>query len=523
MITNYDKIRILWIDDCEGQDAGYMYPEKMLPSGELERYFTIVGHPDIPGPSTIRTPKDFGTCFSPFWWGVGDTKLFPPEIIGMDYNLQKWIDTKVRVTEQSDEVPPYLMSGASKPSGVTSESGTSGRNNEWTAGFEGLVLGIFTSSLLHQHPIGIVPMTNYGDLLENVPEVRALHLISKEILHIDYSKFGVSGEDRSWEKVLMKGVKALRVRIEGLYESGQIVLSPSDLMILANDASHGVLTIRSPHALRRLPIQGLFMDIPEEKRDSAIHTWARELMRTVMVDCEELKQARELAGKVWEAYNNDEQVSNRKNLSLLASRKGAGKSIDETEYARLSEMFLVSKNRCRSSGCVDITSGNFSDRERRWAALLIALNMLRRLILIRKHVKTQVHKATGQTDDVTEGPFLSPADLFLALYPNPSSPLILPWHSGKNINHSFGWVKNMLRWKQESFVSKDIGDLALSAVDLLAGQGWMPEGPHGLTYSERLVLRGFALDDPNLSESDWRSYTKSNLVLWGLQGVAENV
>ena len=61
--------------------------------------------------------------------------------------------------------------------------------------------------------------------------------------------------------------------------------------------------------------------MPEEKRDGAIHKWARDLMRTVMVDCEELRQAQELAGVVWDAYNNNDLVEDRKNLSLLACRK----------------------------------------------------------------------------------------------------------------------------------------------------------------------------------------------------------
>ena len=526
MKIKFDPIRIFWIDDCEGQDAGYMYPEKTLPTEELQRYFAIVSHPNIPGPSTIRTPQDFGTCFSPFWWGNAETDLLPPEIIGMDYNLQKWIDAKTRLTKQKSRSRSYMAGGTS----TTTAAGTNVESakaqdgdKEWTAGFEGLILGIFTSSLLHQHPIGIVPMTNYGDLLENVPEVRALHLISKEILHIDYSEFGVSGEDRSWEKVLKKGVKALRVRIENLYEDGQIVLSPSDLMALAEDAEHGVLTLRSQHAVRRLPVQGLFIDVPEAERDGAIHKWARDLMSTVIVDCKELRQAQELASVVWDAYNNNNLVEGRKNLSLLACRKEAGKKIDQAKYDRLCGDFFV-VNKKATFGCVDITStgDDYSDRVRRWAALLITRNMLKKLIRIRKRMDAL---RIGDYDDIyPTGPVLTANDLFLALFPASEGATILPWHAGRKLsNTAETWPTSMLDWRTKGYTGgRRKGDLALSVYDLLAGKEWKPEGPYGLTDSERIVLRGFALEDKDLSEADWRACNRANLVLWGNQQEVEH-
>jgi hypothetical protein len=85
-------------------------------------------------------------------------------------------------------------------------------------------------------------------------------------------------------------------------------------------------------------------------------------------------------------------------------------------------------------------------------------------------------------------------------------------------------MKHLLRWSKDARYTREdkkteYGDLALSVIDLLAGSQWNEEdpchGPHGVTDSERLVLRGFALDDPDLSQSDWRSYSKSNLILWG--------
>ncbi|MBC2714955.1 MAG: hypothetical protein HF978_06560 [Desulfobacteraceae bacterium] len=510
----YDKIRILWIDDCEGQDAGYMYPEKKLPD-ELAKYFQIVNHSAIPGPSSIRTSSDFGTCFGPFWWGSGDTSKFPPEIIAMDYNLRKWTDTHGKVNDErnNESTDPLSVSQSNKSKFVVT-SDPSKKDVGMKAGFEGLVMGIFISSLLYQHPIGIVPMTNYGNLLEDVSEVRTLHLISKEILNIDYSEFGVSGEDRSWTNVIKKGVQALRARIENLYETFQITLSPSDLMALTESADHGVLTMHSPHAERKFSINGLFIDIPEENRAEAIQKWARDLLQTVMVDCDELKQAQELCGTVWNAYDNDELVKDRKNLSLLTIIKEAGDNYDKDAYKDLTQKFGVSGKKCKQ-GCVDIKTGAYSDRVRRWATFLVTLNLLKRVIQIKKRVEEHVRKTTIEVIDNSESPVMTVDDLYLALFPAPSSPLVIPWHEGKGIDKSFNWVTTMRRWKDKKEVGKKTGDLALSLPDMLAGESWNPEGPHGLTPSEQLILRGFALEDKELSQKDWDSYNTARLIFRG--------
>ena len=85
------RIRILWIDDCEEADAGeYAFPEAELPS-DLSEWFQIIRHPNIPSRSSIRTPSDFWIVFNQFW-RTGNSDHLPPEIIAMDYNLKKWRD-----------------------------------------------------------------------------------------------------------------------------------------------------------------------------------------------------------------------------------------------------------------------------------------------------------------------------------------------------------------------------------------------------------------------------------------------
>ena len=527
------RLRILWIDDCEGDDTGYMYPEDELPSEELQRYFRIVTHPDIPKPSTIRTPQDFKTCFGPFLDGDGVSDMLPPELIAMDYVLKKWRGAKVQVVPGSSKtIPPSLRSSASRPAGLIDGGVNSGKEHESAGKFEGLVLGVFIGSLLHDHPIGMVPMTNYGDLLEDIAEVRALHQVSREVLHIDYSEFGTSGEDRSWETVLKKGVKALRARIEDLYARGRIVLSPSDLMALATNAKQEVLTLRSIHALRKLPVQGLFIDVPAETRVGAIKKWATDLLETVMVDCEELRQAEELSSQVWAAYSDDELVNARKNLSLLSWRKENDKPFDQGEYDRLHRDFGIAGLKAKKDTKEIRSTGEYSPRVRRWAALLISLNMLKRLILIQKQVDSL--RVSDFAHIYPTGPVLTADDLFLAMFPIAESPIILPWHAGKSLDKSSSWMKAMLKWSSQKEGEgerevRDIGevdekgDLALDIHNMLAGKGWTEQGPYGLTESERLVLRGFALEHEDLTEADWKANNSAKLVLWGSQQEAIHV
>ena len=505
----FDRIRVLWIDDREEMDG---YPEGQITPPEFQRWFEIVHPASGEEALSFRSAKEFAPVIHGFWF-ADDSAVLPAEIIATDYNLSKRAGVAV-IDQTHEEVDRDLDDLEGDDDLRHAEMNISSSSSALRGvNFEGLLISLFYGTLTYKHPAAIVPMTRY--LSEMPSEVETLHTLVEPFLGVDFQYIGL--EDRRWASILKEGVKHLRRRISDLFESGDVTLSPSDLMALAEDASHGVLTIRSPHALRRLPIHGLFIDVPEEKRDGAINRWASDLMRMVMVDCEELKQAQELTSLVWGAYNNSELVEERKNLSLLASCKKAGKEIDETEYERLSVVFGVSNKKVKSSW-VDITSGDYSDRVRRWAALLITRNMLKRLILIKKRIEAiaaHVHKARGLAADIPDGPVLSADDLFLALFPVPGAPLLVPWHEGKSIDKASGWVRSMMRWKYQDYVANNRGDLALSVRDLLAGKDWTPEGPYGLTCSERLVLRSFALEDPDLSETDWSSYNRSKLVLWG--------
>lgn len=488
MIDNFEKIRILWIDDCPDLHTGFMYPEQDLPE-DLARYFTIIRHPEIPGPSSIRTSADWAQ-FRTFWGAVPEShSLFPPEIIAMDYNLSKWADTSDNgnIRDTSDHAHGSLA--PKEKTIILDDTSNVNRNFSLYAGFEGLVLGIFSSAMLHRHPIGIVPMTNYGDLLAHIPEVRALHFVSKEILDIDFSSFSVSGVDRKWKIVLNKGTKALRNRIDGLYETHQIVLSPTDLMgMFELPGSQQVLKIQSPYASRSLPVQGLFLDVPADIRDDAISNWAQSLLKFVTVECYVLKKAQELADIIWAAYNNSALVNARERLSILAAEKESGNEYDKSEYNILCKEFYVVNKKCKSA-CVSIEMEGYSKDIQRWAAMLITLKLFKLVTQAQAKVNRNF-KDYFNEELVPPSLTVRPHDLFLALFPVPSSPLILPWHCGMTFNSFSGWIKHL----------KTLG---LNIQDILSGADNSRDGKkggEGLTASERIVLQGFAQQDDTL---DW--------------------
>jgi hypothetical protein len=164
-------------------------------------------------------------------------------------------------------------------------------------------------------------------------------------------------------------------------------------------------------------------------------------------------------------------------------------------------------------------SGAYSPRVRRWATLLVIHRMLRRAIQGRKRLLSALKQDEISDQDFNLKPLvtLSVADIFAALYPVAASPIVLPYENGGSLNREHGWVRNLLRLRQDAWVvPNQIGDLALSIADVLAGRGWSPEEKaFGLRPFERQVLRGLVLDDKELTESDWMAYPVAANILTG--------
>lgn len=448
----YDKLRILWIDDREADDPTYQYPEPELPA-TYQPYFTIIRHPQG-GLSSVRSPREFSDLFGPFWAGV-DRRSFPAEIIAMDYVLTKWAAEKVR--DRPDRtVEDHLfdqMDRDNRSAGfqVDVPKGTDGQ----IVGFEGLLIGVFYASLTCDYPAGLVPMTHYGNLMESANEVRALHAMSKPLLDIDYSNFGVSGADRSWRNVLSQGLKSLRCRIISLFLRRRIILSLADIVALKDNPDEAVLTIRSSYGTRRLPVAGLFADVADpSERVRQVITWSEELLTEAGDEdpFEAIAEARSVAEAHWLRYLKDSDViEERWRLSeLCASRKHANACLDDSELARLEARFEVSGpakppermwegwSISRKNRIITICDDSADGLVLRWASVFVLARLIAHLIRAQSKLSSKSGGGSGSCFS-----HFSSRDWLYALMPAPDTPLILPaHHKGRNNPASAGGTLN---------------------------------------------------------------------------------
>jgi hypothetical protein len=502
-MTTYDKLRILWIDDREADSPTYQYPQPELPK-EYEPFFTIIRHPKG-GLSSVRTPQEFSDLFGPFWAGI-DRSVFPAEIIAMDYVLSKWSPEVIlpRRDKETEDAQFRQVGDASRSAALRTEAPKG--EDGGMIGFEGLLIGIFYASLTCDYPAGLVPMTYYGNQMEKVQEVRALHAMSKPLLDIDYSNFGVSGKDRSWRNVLSQGLKSLRHRITSLFVSRRIILSLADIVSMKDNPDEAVLTIRSNYGMRRLPVAGLFADAtsPKDRRHQAV-TWAEELLvETGHEDpFEAIAEAWTIAEQHWSRYLRENDVIRKRwRLSeLLAKREEYGKIEDEEqdEFQACLDTFGVKDVKARvpvtqSAHVISICDDSTDGLVARWASVFV----LARLIA---HLLRAQAKLNGGLEVMSESCFshFGARDWLYALMPSPESPLILPaHHRGRNNPASPGGTLNRkLRRLTSSHLpatgDDNVGNCGFDCEHVFAGKG-KDGNDLGLRPVERRLLEAALID-----------------------------
>ncbi len=506
------RIHILWIDDCEAADAKqYAFPEAELPP-DLQEWFRIVRHSDIPGPSSIRTPGDFWKLFEGFWVR-GETDLLPVEIVAMDYNLRKWRDPGARKSESVRDDDDGM--GNDEASGTVelvddANEVTGGKERR---GFEGLVTGVFVGAMLSPHPTGLVPMTNYGDELGDIPEVRALHSLSTPILRVDYSEFHVADEGRSWHNVLCKGVAALRDRMEMLFLDGDVSLSFADLMNLSEGTGEHLL-VRSRYCERRLPVQGLFLDVSDWR--SAAKAWSIDLIRDMIREdsLDALVGSRKLGEALWNAYNDEEAFSRRLRLSTLHAARDTLDDETRRELDELYSLFGVANPDSPKASCsrntADLRGTGADGQTLRWTCLQVLLKLLARYVRCHKNWAS----TNGEHCRALNVPAVTTEDWMIAMFPIAQTPIVLPFEQGASADYAataWGkWLRDNLR-----------GEYALNPRHVLEGYGQGEKAEDGRTVTrglraaERSMLREMARDEPGLSKEDWQALKLTKNVLWG--------
>ena len=504
-MANWDKLRILWIDDCESDHPTYRYPEPELPP-HLQPYLSIVRKPGAVRRSSLRSPGEFSDLFGPFW-ADSDRSMFPVEIVAMDYVLSKW--APVRINTQYDKSAEDRAVDqaieAFRNAGLSTDSSHSSDDQVHT--YEGLLIGVFYASLTCDYPTGLVPMTNYGDQMEKIPEVKALHDISKPLLDIDYSNFGVSGEDRNWKNVLSQGLKALRYRIVSLFVNRRINLSLADMVTMGDAPEEAVLTLRSNYGMRRLPVAGLFADVEDpEDRTTEIKDWAEELLGEAEDEdpFEAIAEARTIAEQHWSRYlNESDMICRRWRLSELCARKRQNGELGEDQEAKLLklyEFFGVENPAAQipitaTSRVINICDDSVDGLTIRWASVFVLARLIAHLL----QCQARLNKKSGSETSRSCFSHFCARDWLYALMPSPEVPLILPaHHKGRNNPASAGGTLNRKLRRLNSSQYSDIddenlGNCGFDVEHVFAGKG-REGGGLGLRPVERRLLESAVTD-----------------------------
>lgn len=503
-MAEFDRLRILWIDDRQVIDG---LPEPALPT-ELQQYFEVA-HPKS-SPESIHSyasAEEFMDEFIKLWRAHPDhpCDYLPAEIVAIDYHLEK----KHGAVGGSlgDDVPSLFPKG-NTPSQVREERptlSTSSNATDWN--YDGLQIATFYATLTHAHPAALVSITNY--MAEMPSGVETLHALAKPVLGLDDKV--LNSTNRSWQNIITTGLDQLRRRIQYLYENGDILISPSDLMALCK-GENDILTIKTPYSMRRLPISGLFYDIASDGRQKAIEEWAYGAIES-LVDGRVFNEAKSLADELWDYHKNDVKlVAQREQLSELHLMVSEGGEPSK-EYNDLCGIFGVKRYRGSDKKCTlniaHIMAGSYEDDVRRLACILIIYYCVREYVLERKcSGNVYSEELSSDVENMAQ-------DIYYTLYPLPETPITFPADRGKRVSTQSGWGKALTRLAIDTNEneSKSVG---IKILDALNGRGWnTDEGVMGLEEGERRILQGMIIEDFELSEKDWKKIPLARRVLWG--------
>jgi len=508
----YDKIRVLWIEDLPGRAAQEATLEETLE--RYDTFFEIVGE----NKSACRSFEQYDTLLGHHFSylknkGGHQKSPLPVEIIAADYDLSKFNPGSEKTGDKNRRSQHNYsdMRGSSGSKFIQDEceqlsDGSTLLSPDYND-YDGCIINAMYLSEFSSHPCGSI-ITTYQE-----PSLR--HKCAKKLENhlLRCYEIDVTFSVRTWTSVLHAGVKALRNRIKQLYEAEQIILFLPELMkLLESKKDQIILTIKSSHALRKLPVQGLFIDVHENDRDMAIHDWVKNLLES-KVTIESFIYAKKLAKDIWSTYNDDSLINDYMKLSLLHVEGGQL----ESEYKRLDREFFKLKKTKRgidtfecTNKCLDIASLGVSPATGgssvlRWTALLLIRRLLKRILIF--IMKTNIGYKERDASQRIESlfPTFEEDDILLLLYPVPKSPFPSIWHiedAKIRGNKKGGWVK----WMNDN--------LGFSPRDVIEGTA--------LTLGERHIMQGIAMaEDTELGVNaedrleQWASYEPAKLFIYG--------
>jgi len=530
----FDKIQILLVDDMA---EGLTRP-------------TARGAPDVPAMGRdyadwfdfkwLATPEE--CCeFRDLSWLIGQNNPrvlaesgWVPEILVIDYSLtpdHRTVSSRVHGFDGwEDRLSP--LPGLRKCARETIENPPTDRRAfhlQPTAGSEywGCLVGGLLINTFGDAPCAPVTITRYSQQqIENLSVDTVFFEWLMDVQSSGLLRAAGQAYSPPWQEIIPTGVANLRHRLVDLARASIVFLSLEDLLAMADDVEHPALSVTSRYGRRRYPVAGLFVDVDADERSGAAAAWARGLLvdtwdqtssDRLRPDFEqtvkELRQGRVLAESLWDAYCDDELVGKRLRLSELLARE-RGQSTDPTpleseeisELAALKGHFAIRNpekaNPSCERGCVELRQPECGTTARRWATLMIVVRLLhdryRAVLRAREYLGRGRHEQ--RIDPALEAP-IAPADVYLALFPVPQTPAILPWHAKKS-DPASSW-------------GRYVKELDLDLKEVLS-----QDGSWDASRAERWLLRMYAASVGARNEdwglAEWRRDPTAEALLFGV-------
>lgn len=169
----------------------------------------------------------------------------------------------------------------------------------------GCIGGIMAVTQFRNHPCIGIATSRKTDANIQGRDVQFLEALVKEPNQFNFSMRG-DNSNLNWKSLLNNASHLLRKRIETLLQSKKITLNLPDLLQFViqvpTTPAERVLTIQSAYGTRQLPLDGLFIDKEEDKRDNVIKTWIKSILRTYQREISTIDAAINKYDKIYSVF-----------------------------------------------------------------------------------------------------------------------------------------------------------------------------------------------------------------------------
>jgi hypothetical protein len=319
----------------------------------------------------------------------------------------------------------------------------------------GLYAGVTIVRNFREHTcVGIPATANKGDISSLTGQSKYFEWLNGYDLGSMFSR--KSRDSKDWKVIIINAVEQLRNRIITQVATGKIQLDLNQLSVLSDisktvkpkDEGARKFTFTSIYGTRHLPLDGLFIDKDAGKeRVDAIEKWVNDLINEwssrVGVKFEEYKKAVDISRNLLRAYRQD-RVEKRHTLSELITKKindNLKTPGDTKTLIELMDFFGINENHIEgiknkeskfnkiSKNQTDIKTETKSEKRSEVKRLVVLFTDLR-LHFQYQEFMMKVKKNMDDVNELTYYLFERPKfeDLYVALFPVPESPLVLPYH-----------------------------------------------------------------------------------------------